>query len=343
MTKKTVLVVKKHDSDGTSPIEMSKEQKSLVKRVYLLAYDVLRSLLPSAERFALIEETEDGFRFLVSNELGEAVETQIPPRMLKVAFQESGVLCLPDAVQDQRHGSLEVVKKKSIRSVLCVEFVSPGDRKALLYADSLNRPALFTTKDQREVEALAERLTRNLQIISMADPQTVQLPSDQEVKPDGTLRNGLLACLAVLLLLSGGAVASQSWGLEPVISQQNSDGPPDLASRPFGVTRDFMLLLKSDRVAEAQSHLDLTLRGRAGQGDLAALAKELQEQEAAQTPLKVLSEEVHAGKATVVVGQTLLGAPTNLWTLHFELVGGSWKITEAEGQSFPERVWKEAS
>jgi hypothetical protein len=333
-------VVVEKSTNKPKETSIAKQQESLISRVYLLAYDVVRSLLPNADRFAIIEETSDKFAFLASNELGDDVASELSTRVLKTVIQNDGSLVMPDALQDQRHGSEDVVKEKTIRSVLCVPFGIPGERRGLIYADSTNQAALFSSKDQAEIEGLAERLTRNLQVISMADPETVQLPSDH-VETDDSLRNMLLAVLSVLLLVVGGSIALQSTSLtgpseNPFLAE---DAPPDLTERPFGVTRDFLSLLKEEQLTDAQEYLTI-FRGRlVSTGELRDLAKELQASEGEHAPFRVLSEEVYERGATVVVGQTLQGAPDNLWTLHFKLEAGDWKLASARGSSFPERVW----
>ena len=335
---KSTLVVEKHGPKSDGLKETTKEQASLIGRVHLLAYDVVRSLLPQAERYALLKQTEKGFEFLVSNDLGKDVESVIPLRILKTTLQNNSALLMPDALQDQRHGSDDLIKSKKVRSVLCVPIVLPGEQKGLLYVDSLTHAALFSSKDQRDLEGLAERLGRNLQIISKADPETVRFPDDP-IEPGNFQRYLGLALFMILVLLLMAAMSYSKSFSRPVDQVPREYAAPDLSTRPFGVSRDLLSLLKDEKLSEAHQILTVHRAKLVSSADLNNLSKELQNEEQAQKPLKVLSEVVHQRDATVIVGQTLQGSPDNLWRLHFSLDGGSWKLASAEGKSFPKRIW----
>jgi hypothetical protein len=307
-----------------------------------MAYDVIRNLLLQGDRFALIEKTSDGFEFLMSNSLGKDVETQIPTRILTTVLQNASTLMLPDALSDQRHGDSEIVKNKNIRSVLCIPFEIPGDRRALIYIDSLDQAAAFSVKDKREIEGLAQRLTRNLQVIAQANPESVDLsPNQPTAGAFNTLRYALVSALVLLFVIVVGSVVSYSSpAKEPVEKPKVSEeAPPDLTDRPFGVTREFMSALMDESFEEAKQYLTESLSSAVTGTELESLSKELKTGIDANSPFQVLSEEVQGRKATVVVGQTLQGSPDNLWTLHFVQDRGKWKLAFAKGKLFPKRVW----
>ena len=325
--------------------EPTGQQKLLTKRLYGMAFDVVRTMLLQADRFAILEETPGGFKAVLSKELGGEVATELSAQMLRMTLQNGQALMVMDALREPAYSSSEVVQQKEIRSVLCVPFETPKGR-GLIYADSLSQGNCFSVKEKKELEGVAQRLARNLEIIAMAKPETesVSLIPEQgsQTTPYTTLRNAIVAMLVLLVLMVLGSVVSHGWTAEPVEERPVAkvDEPPDLAVRPFGVTRDFMTHLTEDRADEAKQVLDERLAQQVTSGDLKKLGDELRTNQQAETNFQVLSEEVAGQQATVVVGRTLQGSPDDLWTLRFTQRRGTWKLSSAKGKSFDQNTWE---
>lgn len=325
--------------------EPTGQQKLLTKRLYGMAFDVVRTMLLQADRFAILEETPGGFKAILSKELGGDVSTELSIQMLRMTLQNSQALMVMDALREPAYSSAEVVQQKEIRSVLCVPFETPRGR-GLIYADSLTQGNCFSVKEKKELEGVAQRLARNLEIIAMAKPETesVSLVPGQgsQSTPYTTLRNAIVAMLVLLVLMVLGSVVSHGWTAEPVEERPvaKADEPPDLAVRPFGITRDFMSHLAEERSDQAKQMLDERLAQQVTSGDLKKLGEELRTNQQAQTNFQVLSEEVNGRQATVVVGRTLQGSPDDLWMLQFEQQRGAWKIKSAKGKSFDSNTWE---
>lgn len=328
--------------------EPTGQQKLLTKRLYGMAFDVVRTMLLQAERFAILEETPGGFKAILSKELGGDISSELSTQMLRMTLQNEQSLMVLDAMRESAYSSSEVVQEKQIRSVLCVPFETPNGR-ALIYVDSLSQGNCFSVKEKKELEGVAQRLARNLEIIASAKPESesVSLIPEQgsQTTPYTTLRNGIVAMVLLMVLMVIGSVVNHGWTVEPVEEQPvaKADNPPDLAVRPFGLTRDFMSHLLEERSDQAKQMLDERLAQQVTSGDLKKLGEELRANQQAQTNFQVLSEEVSGRRATVVVGRTLQGSPDDLWTLQFARQRGVWKLKSAKGKSFNQNTWEDRS
>lgn len=162
----------------------------------------LSTLAGTQRAMVLIEDGKQEFEVSAVGGMDDDLyKTQTSLRLLKFVYLNRDPLMLIDAQKDLRFGRDTVVRKREIRSLICVPFQDAvSGVRGLLYADNVSQPNVFTYQELRRVEAFAKKLATEESLGEFeARPPEPPPQLQTEVEPTSPwVYVGL--CLVVLIL-----------------------------------------------------------------------------------------------------------------------------------------------
>lgn len=299
--------------------------------VYVQALELLRGLLPQAER-ALVLDLEGRklvLRTAYGPGTGEGWRAHTGPAVMDFASRHGKSVLLVDAQQDPRFSRDRAVVANGLRSILCVPFGKEGDkRKGILYVDSRKEPGLFSYEDLAHVDELGTRLAAE-----ELTPSPCRKPEaeseDRRAATRPLLGAAATALLAVLWLLGGLLFQKPA-----EVTTRKTPGDPTVTSdNPMAIAGSFAGLLKRKEADGAYHFLSPALQETLPVGDFQRrvetyLQDERNNWDIQKRRLFLESREGDVALVTVEPAEMVRGGRAWRWTLIKTDQG--WKLDRLE-------------